>query len=214
MALVLVAVGLAATFGAAGTLRWPAGWTFLLVLAAGLVGHGRYVRARNPGLFLRRAHVGAETRGWDVAWLAVFWPLALAGPVLAGLDTARLGHRPLAAPWTLAGAALLLSGLALSARAMAVNPFFEGTARLQPDQRVVDDGPYRRIRHPGYAGLALVVLGGPLLLRSRWALAAGLAAGAWLAVRTALEDRMLRRGLPGYGAYAARVRSRLVPGLW
>jgi len=33
-------------------------------------------------------------------------------------------------------------------------------------------------------------------------------------VRTALEDRALKRELPGYGAYAQRTPYRLVPGVW
>jgi protein-S-isoprenylcysteine O-methyltransferase Ste14 len=32
--------------------------------------------------------------------------------------------------------------------------------------------------------------------------------------RTTLEDRMLRRELDGYEAYAQRVRCRPVPGVW
>ena len=32
--------------------------------------------------------------------------------------------------------------------------------------------------------------------------------------RTALEDRMLRQNLAGYGDYARSVRFRLIPGLW
>ena len=210
----LAGAGLLATFGAAGTVRWATGWTFVAVLAVGLAVHGAYVQARNPGLLRTREHVGAGTARWDLAWVAVFWPLVGAGPVLAGIETVRLGRSALAPGWAAAGGAVLGAGLALSARAMAVNPHFEGTARLQPGQRVVDGGPYRRIRHPGYAGLALMVLGGSALLRSRWALAAGASGAAWIAVRTALEDRMLRAGLPGYEDYARRVRRRLVPCLW
>lgn len=213
-ALALAGGGLAAAFGSAGTLRWPAGWTLVAALAAGLAAHGAYVRARNPALAERRAHVGPGTARWDLAWLWVFWPVVLAGPVLAGLETVRLGRGALAPAWAVAGVALLVAGHALSARAMAVNPHFEGTARLQPGQRVVDRGPYRIVRHPGYAGLALIVLGGSAILRSRWALAAGAAGAAWIALRTALEDRMLRAGLTGYEAYSRRVRRRLVPGVW
>jgi protein-S-isoprenylcysteine O-methyltransferase Ste14 len=33
-------------------------------------------------------------------------------------------------------------------------------------------------------------------------------------VRTALEDRTLRRELEGYEAYAQRTRYRLIPGIW
>lgn len=37
---------------------------------------------------------------------------------------------------------------------------------------------------------------------------------ALFAVRIGIEERTLREGLPGYADYAARVRYRLVPGLW
>ena len=33
-------------------------------------------------------------------------------------------------------------------------------------------------------------------------------------LRTTLEDRLLRRDLPGYADFANRVRNRLVPELW
>jgi protein-S-isoprenylcysteine O-methyltransferase Ste14 len=79
---------------------------------------------------------------------------------------------------------------------------------------VIDTGPYARIRHPGYLGLCLWAMASPLLLRSPAAfVVAGLTVG-WVALRTAREDRLLRRELPGYASYAARVRWRLLPGLW
>lgn len=201
-------------FSAAGTVHWPTGWAFLAVVVVGLFLHRAYVAARNPALLERRDRIGAGTKPWDVAWLLVFWPLMLAAPVVAGLDTVRLGHRPLAAWLVPLGALLFASGMGLSALAMVANPYFEGTARIQPGQRVVDAGPYQRVRHPGYAGLALWALASPLLLRSARAFVPGVAAVAWVVVRTALEDRMLRRELAGYPYYVRRVRWRLVPSLW
>lgn len=200
---------------AAGTWRWPAFWTTLALLAVALTMHQRFVARRNPGLLARRMRVGSGTPRWDIAWHFAFWPLVGLVPVVGGLEFRAHGSRvPIA--WCAAGVVLLAAGLALSARAMACNPFFEGTARLQRDraQHVVDAGPYRAIRHPGYAGLALCVLGTPFLLRSWWAWPAAAMAVASIAVRTALEDRMLRGGLPGYAEYADRVRYRLLPGAW
>jgi protein-S-isoprenylcysteine O-methyltransferase Ste14 len=99
---------------------------------------------------------------------------------------------------------------------MGVNPHFEGTARIQTerDHRVVDAGPYRFVRHPGYAALCLWALATPLLLCSAWAFVAAAATTAWIALRAALEDRMLREELVGYADYTRRTRFRLAPPFW
>ena len=34
------------------------------------------------------------------------------------------------------------------------------------------------------------------------------------AIRAGIEERALHAGLPGYADYAARVRYRLLPGVW
>lgn len=211
---VLAAAWVAAPFAGAGTLAWAGGWIYLGLLASGLLAHGAFVARNAPGLRERRSRIGEGTPGWDLAWVAVFWPSMVAAPAVAGADLVRLGHPPLPIPFALAGALALAFALGLSAGAMATNPWFEGTVRLQPGQRVVDQGPYARVRHPGYAALALWALATPLLLRSRWALVPAAFTAAWVVLRTALEDAFLRRRLDGYAAYARRVRTRLVPGVW
>lgn len=202
-------------FLAAGDIAWRAGWLYYGVLIPGLLGHLIYVRARNPGLRRARGRIGANTPSWDLAWNAIFWWLMAGGPILAGVQHRARGG--LLSGWTvLLGAALVMGGLAISALAMAHNPFFEGTVRLQTDrdQRVVDTGPYARIRHPGYLGLCLWAAGTPLLLRSMWSLPIGVATVVWVGIRTGLEDQLLCRGLQGYEAYARRVRWRLLPRVW
>jgi protein-S-isoprenylcysteine O-methyltransferase Ste14 len=202
-------------FALAGSARWALGWLHLGLLAAALSAHAWYVRRRNPALREARRRSGPGTPAWDLAWNALFWPAMAAPALLAGRDQALHGPSLPPVAWP-AGAALLLCGLSLSARAMAVNPYFEGTVRIQAerDQRVVEAGPYRWLRHPGYLGLCGWALATPLLLRSAWALAASAGPVAWLVLRTALEDAALRRALPGYLDYARRVRFRLLPGIW
>lgn len=202
-------------FLAAGTWRWPSGWIYGAFTVAGALAHGRYVQAKNPGLRERRRRIGEGTPAWDLVWNAFVWPLFASAPIAAGF-AARSG-RPEGPAWLVPlGAAVLAAGLAASAWAMSVNPFFESTARLQTEvaQQVVEAGPYRRVRHPGYLGLCLWALAAPALLRSLWALPFALALVGWTVLRTALEDGLLRRGLAGYADYASRVRYRLLPGLW
>jgi protein-S-isoprenylcysteine O-methyltransferase Ste14 len=211
---VLAAAWVSAPFVAAGTVAWAGAWIYLGLLASGLAAQAVFVARFAPSLRERRRRVGEGTPPWDLAWLAVFWPSMIAAPAAAGLELVRAGRDPLPLLAAPAGALLLALAVGISAGAMATNPFYEGTVRIQPGQRVIDVGPYARVRHPGYAGLALWALATPLLLRSRWALAPAAFTVGWIVLRTALEDALLRRRLGGYGAYARRVRSRLVPGIW
>lgn len=206
---------LALPFAAAGSAAWWPGLVHLAALLLGAAIQRAIVARRNPSLLLRRREIGPGTMGWDLAWNALWWPLLAAVAVLAGLDH-RAGGPSLPLPALAAGLLLLAAGFSLSTWAMASNPFFEGTVRIQREvgHRVVDAGPYRRVRHPGYLGLVLWALATPLLLLSRRAIPAALWAAAWVVLRTALEDATLRRDLPGYADYARRVRTRLVPGLW
>ena len=96
------------------------------------------------------------------------------------------------------------------------NRFFSGTVRIQTERghHVVSSGPYRLVRHPGYAGGLLGYVLIPVLLDSLWAfLPAGLLATV-MVIRTALEDRTLQAELSGYAEYAQKTRYRLVPGVW
>jgi protein-S-isoprenylcysteine O-methyltransferase Ste14 len=79
---------------------------------------------------------------------------------------------------------------------------------------VRDSGPYRLVRHPGYAGNILPLPGIALALSSVWTLIPAAVALIITVTRTALEDRTLRAELPGYRDYARRVRYRLLPGIW
>jgi protein-S-isoprenylcysteine O-methyltransferase Ste14 len=88
--------------------------------------------------------------------------------------------------------------------------------RLQQErgQTVATSGPYAVVRHPMYAYALLLMIGAPLLLGSLWGLLGLALFLPLLAARTLGEEAMLLEGLPGYRDYAARVRFRLVPGVW
>ncbi len=77
-----------------------------------------------------------------------------------------------------------------------------------------DTGPYRIVRHPGYAGGVLPPFAMALALDSVWVLIPAVAAVVVAVVRTTLEDRTLQEELPGYREYAGRVRYRLIPGIY
>lgn len=190
-------------------------WTrFWLLMGIFVLGQLLYVGSVNPKILVHRALLKKGTEKWDWVWFSLFSPVFFSIFIIASLDPRSGALLP---GWLrTVGTVLFLLGGGLFLRAMGENPFFEKTVRIQTerDHHVIDSGPYRAVRHPGYVGLVCWILSIPLLLVSTWTfLPAGLAV-IFLLIRTALEDRTLHEKLPGYAEYAARVPARLLPGVW
>ena len=200
----------------AGSIGWGAGWRLLAVLGLAYGVSALVIARVNPVIFRARSRFQPGTKGWDKALLAVILPAMVAILPVGSIDAGRY-HWSTVPDWAVAaGYALVMMGIAVTAWAQAVNPFFEPGVRIQSErhQRVVDTGPYRFVRHPGYVSAILLFGGMPLALGSFWAFVPAAIATTLLTLRTAWEDRLLRAELPGYPDYARRVRSRLVPGIW
>ena len=93
--------------------------------------------------------------------------------------------------------------------------FFRYTVVVDADHRVVEDGPYRRLRHPSYTGLLMAALGVGIALANWLAIAACLVpALIGFSLRLLHEERVLAAELgEPYRAYMRRTR-RLIPGVW
>jgi len=138
-------------------------------------------------------------------------------PIIAGLDAFR--WRLLSRPMPLvAGLGLVLFALGWSVKSLALraNAFAVAVVRLQGERAhaVADAGVYGVVRHPFYAADPLILVGLGLWLESYVAALAAVVPVALMVMRLRLEERFLRRELPGYTAYAERVRYRLIPGIW
>ena len=69
--------------------------------------------------------------------------------------------------WTSVGIAFLVMGLSVRLWAIQVlGRFFTATVQVQPDQVLIQEGPYKRVRHPSYLGAYLVALGNAIFLQS------------------------------------------------
>jgi protein-S-isoprenylcysteine O-methyltransferase Ste14 len=206
-------------FTAAGTLRWPEAWVYVALLISSTVLSRLIVWKRNPDLLRERANftreegVPAKDRLLTLSSI-VLGPVVLM--VVAGLDHRYLWSPPLWPGWRVGGGLLMLLGYAMAAWAMVGNPYFSSVVRIQEDrgQVVVQDGPYAIVRHPAYSGVLLGNLALPLLLNAIWAFLPSALLVLLLVLRTKMEDELLRNELPGYLAYAARTRFRLLPGIW
>jgi protein-S-isoprenylcysteine O-methyltransferase Ste14 len=123
---------------------------------------------------------------------------------------------PFSVPVKILALFTILAGYALGSYALIENRFFSGVVRIQTDRghQVVSSGPYRWIRHPGYAGALLTYLATPFFLDSFWAFLPTMFITLGMVIRTSLEDQVLQEELEGYREYTCRVRYRLLPGVW
>jgi protein-S-isoprenylcysteine O-methyltransferase Ste14 len=211
-AALFVLLNAVALFAAAGTVEIPGFWVYVAIFAAVMVASFAFL---DPDLLRERMRPGGQR---PPLGLRLATPVLILHWIIAGLDRGRFHWSDDVPAWLRAAALIALTiGWALTFWAMRVNRFFSSVVRIQSDrgQYVVTSGPYRWMRHPGYlAGIAIIV-------------ASGIALGSWLATailivcglpfllrRAITEDRVLQAELPGYRDYAARVRWRVLPGIW
>lgn len=207
---------MALVFLPAGRINWCPGWIFVVVVVVSF-GLSALVLARvNPVIFRARSRFQPGTKKWDLILVSVILLAFFAEIPVAAFDAGRMEWSAVPLWVVLLGYILLVGGIAVTAWAQAVNPFFEPGVRIQSErgQRVVTSGPYRIVRHPGYTAAIGMFTGIPLALSSWIALLPAALAIVLLIIRTGLEDRLLQAELPGYSEYARQRRYRLFPGIW
>jgi protein-S-isoprenylcysteine O-methyltransferase Ste14 len=199
-------------FGSAGRWDLPMFWAYLGVwFVASAVG-GALI---DPTLTKERLRPGPGARFLLSDWLIL--PLWLGQYVAAGLDVGRFhwsDAMPL--PVQLVGLVVMTAAIAFVLWAVVVNRFFSSAIRIQNDRghHLITGGPYRFVRHPGYAAFPFMFGGGGVALGSWFTALIGLTIFLPIFVRTIYEDQFLQQRLEGYSVYTQKVRYRLLPGVW
>lgn len=194
----------------ASWLRLRAGGVWFLAGYAGLLGFFALEMAARRRGAASSLRTSSEDRG-TTRRIGISYALAAEAPLL--LRVLPVPSLPnLVAP---VGLVLEAGGLALRAWSMrTLGASYTRTLRTAAQQQVVDTGPYRLVRHPGYAGSLLIWVGFALTSRSPLALAlvSALLGDAYRR-RIQAEEQLLERDLPNYGGYSLRTK-RLIPFLW
>lgn len=203
----------------AGTWDWWRAWFFLAVITVASVLTMRYVFAGNRDLLAERLKPPIQ-HGQPLSDKIIVLLLLVAivvQIVLAPFDVFRFHWLPRPGHLvSILGLALSLAGWVIVTLALKANTFAVLVVRHQVERQhqVIDRGVYAIVRHPMYSGLLLYQLGYTLWLESYAAALMTLPLAAVLALRILVEERFLKKELPGYTAYTTRVRWRLIPPLW
>lgn len=203
-------------FIAAGKLNIGRAWLYFGIAAVVYFASSLIFVKYNAELLNERAKERENTKSWDKVLLSLYLLIGFLGThIVAGLDS-RYGWSGLKLPYLIPGAIIYIIAAGIQIKSMLVNRHFEATARVQQDrkQTVIKDGPYKTVRHPGYASVLLSFLAIPLMIGSVYAFSCTAAVFLIMFVRTALEDKMLQEELSGYSEYTKEVKFRLIPGVW
>lgn len=201
-----------------GAWDWREAWVYAAVSSLGFVLSRGLAARRHPDILKERARSMElqDAKHWD----RILAPIVAVGSIfilaVAGLDKLLGWTFPFSLQVKIIALAAILLGYGLGTWALIENRFFSGVVRIQTDRghHVVTTGPYRFIRHPGYAGVLWTYLAIPFFLDSIWALIPAILISLALLIRTGLEDKTLQTELPGYREYAQKTRYRLIPGIW
>jgi len=212
----LVLIQAVALFVSAWKWNWWNAWAYFGLYLVFLAFNAFILLGKHKELVEERSQIGEGAKGWDKIIGLITGTGGFAILILAGLDE-RFGWAGSIPLWVQIAAFVLL-GLSypLFTWAMVSNKFFSTIVRIQKDRghTVQTGGPYRFVRHPGYASLLCSYITIPIALGSLWACIPMVLLVANLFLRTALEDRTLLNELDGYKEYATSVRYRLIPGVW
>jgi protein-S-isoprenylcysteine O-methyltransferase len=151
-----------------------------------------------------------EDQGTTRALITAYAVAAISAPVIK-----RLPLRPLPVAMQPIGVGLQGAGLALRAWSMqSLQASYSRRLRVSNTQSVVESGPYKHIRHPGYLGSLAIWLGFALSSGSAAVVAA--VAGLLIPVyrrRMEVEEQLLSKELRDYDEYCTRTK-RLIPAVW
>jgi protein-S-isoprenylcysteine O-methyltransferase Ste14 len=153
--------------------------------------------------------LGPRGEGYFVLQIVFFFAIVTAG-LVAGAHWSGAPRFAL----SVAGVTLIVAGLALGFFGIrdldrSLSPMPRPTEKAV----LIQNGVYRRLRHPIYAGSILVAVGWSLLMASLLALALAALLAVLLDLKARREEVWLRERYPGYAEYAAHTK-RFVPGIY
>jgi len=214
LAAVIIVMGLL-LFISAGTVHYWQAWIYLAVYFGSSLLISLYLMKKDPALLQRRMSGGPSAEKTRTQQLSMLF--ASAG-FIGSLIVPALDHRfawsniPISA--VVAGDILTVVSFCIMFLVFRENSFASATIEIAEDQKVISTGLYAFVRHPMYAGGSLLFIGTPLALGSYWGLLAFSIVLPALIWRLLDEEKFLAKYLPGYADYCARVRWRLIPGVF
>ncbi len=196
----------------AGSLNYYNGWLFIGILFVPMFIVGIIMFFINPKLLQSRL----DAKEKEIEQKEVLFYSALmfvGGFIIAGLN---YRYRWIVLPNIVVIIATIIFIMAyiLYGEVLRENTYLSRTIKVEKNQKLVDTGLYRIVRHPMYMVTIILFLAMPLVLGSLISFVVFLIYPFIIVKRIKNEEMVLEKELKGYKEYKGKVKYRLIPYIW
>lgn len=196
----------------AGTLNYTNGWIFMGILFIPMLIAGIVMMIKNPTLLKSRLDAKEKQKEQSII-IKLSGLMFIIGFILSGLDY-RYNWFPLPKIVSYIFVIIFLIAYILWAEVLRENTYLSRTIKVEENQKVIDTGLYRIVRHPMYTASMLLFLSMPFVLGSLISFCIFLFYPILIIIRIINEEKILEKELNGYIEYKQKVKYRLIPFIW
>ena len=196
----------------AGTINYLNGWLFMGLLFIPMFIAGIVMMIKSPNLLKSRINAKEKEKEQKEV-VALSGLMFLVGFIIAGLNH-RYNWIQIPNIIVIISSIIFLLSYILYAEVLRENTFLSRTIEVQNNQKVIDTGLYKFVRHPMYSVTIFLFLSMQLILGSFISFIIFLIYPFIIAKRIKNEEQVLEKQLKGYKEYKNKVKYRLIPFIW
>jgi protein-S-isoprenylcysteine O-methyltransferase Ste14 len=201
-------------FLTAGSIRYTEAWIYTCVLFVPALFVIGYFFHKDPDFIGSRILKRREQVQIHRSLQNIFSIVFFIGLFVPGFDF-RYGWSNVPMSVVILSDTMVFLGYMLVARVMEENRYATAIIEISKEQKIIETGPYKILRHPMYTGGLIFVLFSPLALGSYWALIPfSVSTAIALVLRIINEEKFLMTNLPGYSEYCQKTKYRIIPFVW
>ena len=196
----------------ANTINYWNGWLFMGLLFVPMFIAGIVLMIKNPELLRKRLNA-KETENEQKQVIVFSGLMFILGFIIAGLNY-KYNWIVIPKVVVIISSILFILAYILYAEVLRENTYLSRTIEVQENQKVIDTGLYRIVRHPMYTVTILLFLAMPLILGSVISFVIFLIYPIIIAKRIKNEEKVLEKDLVGYSEYKKKVKYKIIPFIW
>ena len=196
----------------AGTIDFFNGWLFMLILFIPMFIAGIIMMIKSPSLLKERLNAKESEKEQQLV-VKLSGLMFVLGFILAGLNY-RLNWLKMPNIVVIIASIIFFISYILYAEVLRENMYLLRTIKVNDNQKLIDTGFYKIVRHPMYFITIPLFLSMPLILGSLISFIIFLLYPILIIKRINNEEKVLERDLKGYKEYKKKVKYKLLPYIW